>query len=101
MLRAQTPGNLTSNITSLGNVSALKAEVFHQSVKNTSDVTCSKVPIQWGPRGKCVTGQRRYNQVIGQGFWRVFLSEPLQYRQKLEEAPFNDMSVSVLLIFLL
>lgn len=32
MVHAQVPGNSTSNIASLGNISTLKAEVFHQLI---------------------------------------------------------------------
>jgi hypothetical protein len=57
MFYGQVPGNPTSNITSLGNISALKAESFHQLIQHTSNITYFKVPIQWGSRRKGVTWQ--------------------------------------------
>lgn len=48
----QASGNTTANIATLGNVAALKAEIFHQLVKNTRYVLSGEVPVKWRSRRK-------------------------------------------------
>ena len=65
----QGSGNSTSDITTLGNIAALKANIFHELIKDTRDILGGKVLVQRRTRRKRVSRQRRNDQMKRQGIW--------------------------------
>lgn len=65
----QGSGNSTPNIPTLGNITALKANIFHESIKDTRDILGGKVLVQRRTRRKRVSRQRRNDQMKRQGIW--------------------------------